>query len=266
MRYRSISVFILYFFYKNVALTMPQYFYAYYNGYSAMTVFDEWYIQLYNIVFTSMPVILLGVFDWDIHPQLDGPAFKACLPSLYYTGQQRLVFNLRNFTLSQFYGLVHATIIFFIIFFGLKDAAILNPSHGAPTDLWTSSLTTFTALVIVVNLNLVMRIQYFTWWHFAGFAVFSIASYFGFMWFTNYVEFGWTQYSVIECFKSPLFYLAVGFAVATCFIIDLSIKSYLVLIAVKPTSYLRRLIASKKSIEGEAEKAGYQVILEQVQE
>jgi len=45
-----------------------------------MTVFDEWYIQLYNIVFTSWPVILLGVLDWDVHPSIDGEAFNHYLP------------------------------------------------------------------------------------------------------------------------------------------------------------------------------------------
>ena len=92
-RYASISNFILYFFYKNVALTFPHYFYAYYCGFSAMTVFDEWYIQLYNIVFTSMPVVLLGVFDWDINPDLDGAEFKNYLPKIYYPGQHRQLFN-----------------------------------------------------------------------------------------------------------------------------------------------------------------------------
>ena len=51
-----------------------------------MTVFDEWYIQLYNIIFTSLPVILLGVLDWDIHPDIDGPEYKDFLPLLYYQG------------------------------------------------------------------------------------------------------------------------------------------------------------------------------------
>ena len=85
-RYASISNFILYFFYKNVTLTMPHYFFAYFCGFSAMTVFDEWYIQLYNIVFTSVPVIALGVFDWDIHPNLDGKQFSEYLPLVYSVG------------------------------------------------------------------------------------------------------------------------------------------------------------------------------------
>lgn len=96
-RYATISSFILYFFYKNVALTMPHYFYAFSCGFSAMTVFDEWYIQLFNIVFTSMPVLLLGIFDWEVHPQLDGKAFEGALPLVYYSGQHRLLFNFQQF-------------------------------------------------------------------------------------------------------------------------------------------------------------------------
>lgn len=44
MRYSTISTFILYFFYKNIVVTLPHCFYAYFCGFSAMTVFDEWYI------------------------------------------------------------------------------------------------------------------------------------------------------------------------------------------------------------------------------
>ena len=43
-RYISISLFVLYFFYKNAVLTMPQFFFAYFSGYSAMTCFDDFYI------------------------------------------------------------------------------------------------------------------------------------------------------------------------------------------------------------------------------
>ena len=100
-RYASISSFVLYFFYKNVVLTMPHYFFAYFCGFSAMTVFDEWYIQFYNIIFTSIPVLLLGILDWDIHPDIDGEEVREYLPLLYYEGQNRLLFNTSKFFLSQ---------------------------------------------------------------------------------------------------------------------------------------------------------------------
>ena len=190
-RYESISSFILYFFYKNVALTLPHYYYAYFCGFSAMTVFDEWYIQLYNIIFTSLPVILLGVLDWDIHPDLDGSEYRSFLPLLYYTGQNRDVFNSRQFFFAQFQGLVHSAIIFYITFMTYNDSGILNASKGYSTDLWTGSVAAFTALVFTVNLNLIIRMKYLTYLHALSILAVSYLSYLGFMWFTNFVDFGW---------------------------------------------------------------------------
>ena len=31
----------------------------------------------------------MGVFDWDLHPELDGDEYKQYLPALYYVGQLR---------------------------------------------------------------------------------------------------------------------------------------------------------------------------------
>ena len=69
-RYLSISHYILFFFYKNFILTMPQFFYAYLCGYSAMSLFDDFYLQLYNAIFTALGPLALGVLYWDVHPDL----------------------------------------------------------------------------------------------------------------------------------------------------------------------------------------------------
>lgn len=99
-RYISVSKFILYFFYKNCVLTMPQFYFAYLSGYSAMTVFDDFYINLYNTLFTSVPPCALAVFYWDIMTDIDGPEIEELLPTLYYVGQNREKFNIKIFTIS----------------------------------------------------------------------------------------------------------------------------------------------------------------------
>lgn len=85
-RYISMSQFIFYFFYKNVALTLPQYYYAYLSAYSAMNLFDDFYIQLYNTIFTAIPPIVLACIHWDVMSDLDGPEYEALLSKLYYVG------------------------------------------------------------------------------------------------------------------------------------------------------------------------------------
>ena len=85
-RYLSISQFILYFFYKNFVLTLPQYYFAYVSAYSAMSIFDDFYIQLYNTAFTSATPVVLACIYWDLMTDMDGPEYEALLGKLYYVG------------------------------------------------------------------------------------------------------------------------------------------------------------------------------------
>ncbi len=52
---------ILYFFYKNMVFTIPQYIFAFYSGYSGQTLFDDFYITLYNLIFTAFPLVVRAI-------------------------------------------------------------------------------------------------------------------------------------------------------------------------------------------------------------
>ncbi|KAJ0579241.1 putative P-type phospholipid transporter [Helianthus annuus] len=56
---------ICYFFYKNIAfgLTLCYFF-------SGQSVYDDWYMVLFNVVLTSLPVIALGVFEQDVSSEI----------------------------------------------------------------------------------------------------------------------------------------------------------------------------------------------------
>lgn len=54
---------VLYFFYKNFVVTAPHFFFAWYNGLSSQTCFDDMYISYYNLFFTSWPLIIKATFD-----------------------------------------------------------------------------------------------------------------------------------------------------------------------------------------------------------
>lgn len=47
--------------------TLPQFLIAFFNGYSGQTIFDDWYVTLYNVAFTSIPLILRAVFEQDVN-------------------------------------------------------------------------------------------------------------------------------------------------------------------------------------------------------
>ena len=63
--YRN-TEFIKYFFYKNFIIAIPQLLFMFYNAFSAQTIFDDWYITFYNMLFTAVPVTFRAVIDMDI--------------------------------------------------------------------------------------------------------------------------------------------------------------------------------------------------------
>ncbi len=58
---------ILYFFYKNMLFTIPQFITAFFCAYSGQTIFDDVYIALYNLIFTALPVVVRAVLEQDVN-------------------------------------------------------------------------------------------------------------------------------------------------------------------------------------------------------
>lgn len=58
---------ILYFFYKNMVFTFPQYIFAFFCGFSGQTLFDDFYIAFYNLFFTSFPLVVRAILEQDIN-------------------------------------------------------------------------------------------------------------------------------------------------------------------------------------------------------
>jgi magnesium-transporting ATPase (P-type) len=63
LNYLRNSETILYFFYKNLVLTAPHVFYAFMNGFSGQTIFDDYYITFFNLFYTSWPLVIKACFE-----------------------------------------------------------------------------------------------------------------------------------------------------------------------------------------------------------
>lgn len=71
--YMRISEMIVYFFYKNMVFTIPQLFFAIYSGFSGQTIYDDYYITMYNMCFTALPLMIRAIFDQDVNYKLHKP-------------------------------------------------------------------------------------------------------------------------------------------------------------------------------------------------
>ncbi|KAK9116965.1 hypothetical protein Sjap_015912 [Stephania japonica] len=58
--YHRLSKVITYFFYKNLTFTLTQFWFTFQTGFSGQRFYDDWFQSLYNVIFTALPVIILG--------------------------------------------------------------------------------------------------------------------------------------------------------------------------------------------------------------
>uniref|UniRef100_A0A672Z0E0 Phospholipid-transporting ATPase n=1 Tax=Sphaeramia orbicularis TaxID=375764 RepID=A0A672Z0E0_9TELE len=115
--YLRMCRFLCYFFYKNFAFTMVHFWFGFFCGFSAQTVYDQYFITLYNIVYTSLPVLAMGIFDQDVPDQR-----SLEYPKLYEPGQLNLLFNKREFFICITQGIYTSVVLFFVPYAVLSNA------------------------------------------------------------------------------------------------------------------------------------------------
>jgi phospholipid-translocating ATPase len=64
--------------------TIALFWYSLYNDFDGSYLFDYTYIVLVNVAFTSLPVILMGIFDQDVDDKV-----SLAVPQLYMRGIER---------------------------------------------------------------------------------------------------------------------------------------------------------------------------------
>ena len=105
---------ILYFFYKNLVLTIPQVFYAFYNGFTGQTIYGDYFISFYNLLFTSWPLLIKAIIEQDISYDIEGDSIRKLYPYLYYIGAKNVIYNYKNYLYINLLGLCHAVVIYYI--------------------------------------------------------------------------------------------------------------------------------------------------------
>jgi len=86
--YRRNSYLISYMFYKNILYVFPILTFGFYSEFSATAIYNLWLYQLYNVMFTALPIMWFAIFDWE-H---DKAKFLSN-PKLYRIGLDDVFFN-----------------------------------------------------------------------------------------------------------------------------------------------------------------------------
>ncbi|XP_048834601.1 phospholipid-transporting ATPase IH-like isoform X2 [Brienomyrus brachyistius] len=154
--YIRIAELVQYFFYKNVCFIFPQFLYQFFCGFSQQPLYDTAYLTLYNISFTSLPILLYSLIEQ--HVSID---ILKRDPSLYRDISKNSLLCWRIFIYWTFLGVFDAAVFFFGIYFLFDDTTFT--SNGQMFGNWTFGALVFTVLVFTVTLKLALDTHYWTW-------------------------------------------------------------------------------------------------------
>ncbi|WEW57821.1 aminophospholipid translocase [Emydomyces testavorans] len=141
--YQRISKVILYSFYKNIALYMTQFWYAFQNSFSGQVIYESWTLSFYNVFFTVLPPFAMGIFDQFISARL-----LDRYPQLYQLGQKGVFFKMHSFFSWVGNGFYHSLIAYF-----LSQAIFLNDlptQNGTVAGHWVWGTALYTAVLATV--------------------------------------------------------------------------------------------------------------------
>ncbi|KAL4486127.1 hypothetical protein ABPG72_012180 [Tetrahymena utriculariae] len=222
--YIRIAEMIIYFFYKNMLFTIPQLYFSFYNAFSGQTIFDAWFISLYNLIFTALPLISRAVFDQDVNYKVTADQVKMGeednrlqkilerkeqylekkFPTFYYTSQDKTIFTDSNFLSWVIQGLIHGLIIFYCTY--LTFDSITFSKDGLSTDLWNFSLIIFTSIILVADMKIAMFTRYWTWITYFTFIFSSLILYFAFLLGSQSIQTSEVWLTPFQMFQNSQFY------------------------------------------------------------
>uniref|UniRef100_F1KSC3 Phospholipid-transporting ATPase n=1 Tax=Ascaris suum TaxID=6253 RepID=F1KSC3_ASCSU len=141
---RSVKV-ILYSFYKNICLYLIELWFALYSAFSGQTVFERWTIGLFNVAFTAMPPIILGLFDRPVSDSM----MLAC-PALYLSFQKR-AFSLPQFAFWIGMAVWHSILLYFFSYGFLYDDIVWKHGRAAGWLMLGNSCYTFVVTTVCLK-------------------------------------------------------------------------------------------------------------------
>ncbi|XP_051549401.1 phospholipid-transporting ATPase IF-like isoform X6 [Myxocyprinus asiaticus] len=230
--YIRIATLVQYFFYKNVCFITPQFLYQFFCLFSQQTLYDSVYLTLYNICFTSLPILVYSLFEQLVHPHV-----LQSKPALYRDISKNSLLSFKTFLYWTLLGFCHAFIFFFgsYILMGedttlMGNGQILRASRQLMFGNWTFGTLVFTVMVITVTLKLALETHFWTWMnHFVTWG--SITFYFIFSLFYGGIiwPFLHTQdmyFVFVQLLSSGSAWFAIIIIIVTCLFPDVIKKVF----------------------------------------
>lgn len=131
-------------FWKEFLFYLTQALYQRWVGYTGTSLYESASLSMFNTLFTSLPVIFMGIFEKDL-----SATTLLAAPELYSYGHRNGGFSIRIYAGWIFMASAEAMVIYFLML-GLYAKAVFTLDNG----LYAMGVLTFTASVMVIATKL----------------------------------------------------------------------------------------------------------------
>jgi phospholipid-translocating ATPase len=142
--YLRTAKYVLATFWKEMIFFIVQAHFQQFNGYTGTSLYESWSLTVFNVAFTSLPVILLGIFEKD----LEADTLLAA-PELYTYGQEGRGFSYVQYIWWMFIGTGGSFATFYLMW-GAYTSALFTDD----TSLFAIGVICFTVSVVFINIKL----------------------------------------------------------------------------------------------------------------
>ena len=150
--YRKNSWVILYNFYKNFVFVSPMVWNAFISLFSATSIYDAILHQMINIIYTSVPPVLFGIFNYEYPKQVLLTDAKYYIQGIYFK-----LFHFKRFVKFFLLGFYEGFVIFILAHFYYAK----GNSDGKTNDFYSIGTVMFGGVVFITNLKIIIDMHYY---------------------------------------------------------------------------------------------------------
>ncbi|ORY60272.1 P-type ATPase [Pseudomassariella vexata] len=145
--YVRTAKFIIATFWKEMFFYLPTALYQRYNGYTGTSLYESWSLTVLNTLFTSLCVIVPGVWEQDLSAQT-----LLAVPELYVHGQRNMGLNIRMYVGWMLTGVLAGFVTWFAVWAGYGGVLGMIDDEG----LFAQGDLAFSVCIVWINVKLLI--------------------------------------------------------------------------------------------------------------
>eukprot|EP01114_Cavostelium_apophysatum_P004419 TRINITY_DN1464_c0_g1_i1.p1 TRINITY_DN1464_c0_g1~~TRINITY_DN1464_c0_g1_i1.p1 ORF type:complete len:1137 (+),score=375.62 TRINITY_DN1464_c0_g1_i1:221-3631(+) len=206
-------------FYKNIAFAFAQFWYSFVNGYSGLTLFDDWILTFFNLIITPLPPLFVACFEKDISEETIRRN-----PKVLKEVQNGAYFSYATLSAWLMSAVWHSIVSFAVglaVFWGRNNIVI----GGQDGDLKVFQNTVQTCAIMIPITK--FALEYITWNGFIFFGIYaSILVYYFLLLIESFMISSIPQqYNIfVMIFKTPPLYFMTILSIVIALLPDFTVK------------------------------------------